>query len=214
MAQVVPAILEETKEAFLQKLSLISKIPGVERVQVDFGDGIFIPKKLLSPGDIDGLNPAIIWEAHLMVKEPQDFLDYQICGFKVLVVHFEAFSSVDHLKSSLDEIKSMGFKTGVAINPDTPVGNLSNISADQYLIMSVVPGKQGQGFIDNTIDRVKELRKLIPNAIIEVDGGINETNIKKVAEAGADLIVAGSAVVGQGNAAENFEKLSAEINRN
>jgi ribulose-phosphate 3-epimerase len=208
MPLIIPAILEETKPGFLQKLSLIMKIPGVERVQVDFGDGIFIPTKLLGPEDIDALNPTIHWEAHLMVKEPSDFLDYQICGFKTLIIHYEAFASVEGLKKTLADIKSMGFKASVAINPDTQVSVLNNIEADQYLIMSVVPGKQGQAFIESTPGRVQELRKLKPNAIIEVDGGVNLNTIKLAADVGVDLIVAGSAIVGNPNPAEAYEKLT------
>jgi ribulose-phosphate 3-epimerase len=207
MATIVPAILETTKEGFEQKLSLISKIPGVERVQVDFGDGIFIPDRLLPAADMDTLNPAFEWEAHLMVKNPSDFLDYQICGFKTIIVHYEAFASVTELNKTLVNIKQMGFKTGMAINPGTKIEVLSQTMADQYLIMSVIPGKQGQGFMESTLERVKELRKLIPNAIIEVDGGINMDNAKQAAEAGADLIVAGSSVVKSENPGESFEKL-------
>ena len=121
MATIVPAILEKTKEGFLEKISKVTKLPGLQRIQVDFGDGSFIENKLLPPSEMDALNPAFDWEAHLMVKEPKDFLDYQICGFKTLIVHYEAFSSVDELKKTLDEIKAMGFKTSVAINPDTSV---------------------------------------------------------------------------------------------
>lgn len=207
MAIIVPAILEETKEAFLEKLSLVSKIPGVERVQVDFGDGKFIPSKLLSPAEIDGLNPAVLWEAHLMVNSPKDFLDYQLSGFKVVVVHYEAFNTVDELKTALGQLKQMGFKTGVAINPETPVNVLKDFEADQYLIMSVVPGKQGQSFIPETINRVKELRKLLPNAIIEVDGGVNLNVAKEISDAGADLIVAGSAIIGSENPVDAYEAL-------
>lgn len=207
MPQIIPAILEETKQAFVTKLALVSKIPGIERVQVDFGDGIFIPKKLLTPSEIDGLNPAITWEAHLMVKQPKDFLDYQICGFKSLIIHYEAFESIGELKKALDDIKAMGFKTAVAINPDTKVELLKTIEADQYLIMSVVPGRQGQSFIPATIGRIKELKSLLPRAIIEVDGGINETNIKSVAQAGADLICVGSALVNADDMPAAYEKL-------
>src|SRR6185295_12520054 len=132
--------------------------------------------------------------------------------FKTLIVHYEAYASTDALVAALAEIKKMGFKTGIAINPDTSINVLKDISADQYLIMGVVPGKQGQSFIADTINRVAELRKLLPNAIIEVDGGINMGNIKQVAQAGTDLIVAGSAIVGQGNASENFEKLKQMMN--
>ncbi len=213
MAQIVPAILEHTKEAFLQKLSLVSKIPGVERIQVDFGDGEFVAAKLLSVDEMSNLNPAIHWEAHLMVKAPKDFLDYQICGFKTLIVHYEAYASAVDVKQTLAEIKKMGFKAGIAINPETPVKVLVTMEADQYLIMGVVPGKQGQSFIQGTTDRIAELRKLKPNAIIEVDGGIKMDNVKQVADAGADLIIAGSAIVGQENPAEAFEKLKQMANQ-
>lgn len=195
MAQIVPAILEQTKEGFLEKVSLVTKIPGLERIQVDFGDGVFIENQLLDASEMDALNPAFHWEAHLMVKAPKDFLDYQICGFKIIIVHYEAFLSADELFLALKNIKSLGFKTGVAINPDTPINVLKNVSADQYLVMSVVPGKQGQAFISSTLDKIKALRQLLPHAIIEVDGGVNETNIKSCKDAGADLICVGSALV-------------------
>jgi ribulose-phosphate 3-epimerase len=195
MAQIVPAILETTTEAFERSLSLVCKLPGLNRIQVDFGDGAFIDNRLVAVSDIDTLNPALEWEAHLMVKAPIDFLDYQICGFKTIIVHFEAFASADVLKATLESIKKMGLKTGVAINPSTSVKVLQDITADQYLIMSVVPGKQGQLFIPSTIEKVKELRQMLPHAIIEVDGGVNETNIFDIKQAGADLICVGSALV-------------------
>src|SRR5579863_1058071 len=139
MAQLVPAILEQTKQAFLQKLSLVSKIFGVERVQVDFGDGNFIPAKLLDPSDMDALNPAIHWEAHLMVRQPENFLDYQICGFKTLIIHYEAFNNSDGVKAALEKIKNLGLKTGLAINPDTAISVAEDFNglADLVLIMGV-----------------------------------------------------------------------------
>ncbi len=213
MPQIVPAILEATKEAFLQRLSLVLKIPGLERVQVDFGDGEFIADKLLTVSEMDALNPAFHWEAHLMVKEPKDFLDYQICGFKTLIVHYEAFPSPKELKKIISEIKSMGFKAGVAINPDTAVKVLKDIAADQYLIMSVTPGKQGQSFLEDTYDKIKDLKALLPHAIIEVDGGVNLSNIKQLAQSGADLICVGSALVKASDVAQAWDKLNSEINR-
>ena len=195
MALVIPAILEETREGFLEKASSVIKLPGLKRIQVDFGDGRLIEKQLLPASEMPSLNPAFHWEAHLMVKEPKDFLEYQICGFNTLIVHFEAFPSASQLKITLADIKTKGFNTGVAINPDTSVNVLKDISADLYLIMSVVPGKQGQVFIETTPQKIADLKALLPHAIIEVDGGINETNIKTVADAGADLICVGSALV-------------------
>ncbi|MDR3643171.1 MAG: hypothetical protein P4L74_06125 [Candidatus Doudnabacteria bacterium] len=211
MSQIVPAILEQTKDGFNQRLSLVLKIPGVERIQVDFGDGEFIENKLLSAADMDTLNPAFNWEAHLMVKEPKDFLDYQICGFNTLIVHYEAFASAAELKKTLNEIKKMGFKNAVAINPDTSVNVLKDIIADEYLVMSVVPGKQGQEFIASTPQKIRDLRKLFPHAIIEVDGGINIGNAKLAAVAGADLICVGSALVKAPDVPKAFEDLTSAI---
>jgi len=207
MAIIVPAILEKTKEDFNQRMSRVVKLPNLERIQVDFGDGKYIENKLLEAAEIDPLNPSFHWEAHLMVKEPQDFLDFQICGFKTIILHYEAFSPSSELKKSFKKLKEMGFKTGLAINPSTEVEVVKGLQVDQILVMCVVPGKQGQDLIPLTIDKVKNLRRLVPRAIIEVDGGINETNIKTLKNAGADLICAGSALVKAPNMLEAWDRL-------
>lgn len=214
MAIIVPAILENTKEQFSEKISRVVKLPGIQRIQVDFGDGVFISNKnILSVSEIDTLNPAFHWEAHLMVKEPKDFLDYQICGFKTILVHYEAYKHLDNLKEALSELRNLGIKAGVVINPPTPVSKLAEFKslADEFLIMGVNPGYQGQAFIEKTIDRVKELRQLIPNAIIEVDGGVSADNIGQLVQAGTDLLVIGSALVKLPNILEAYEKLLMEI---
>ena len=92
MSVIVPAILEQTREGFDDKNFIIERIFGVERIQVDFEDGQFVPGQTLSVGKLDILNPAFHYEAHLMVKEPADFIDYQIAGFKTVIIHYEAFS--------------------------------------------------------------------------------------------------------------------------
>ncbi len=211
MAQIIPAILEKTKEKFLEKIFLVSKLHGADRIQVDFGDGQFTEEKLLDADEMDTLNPAFSWEAHLMVKEPKDFLDYKICGFKTLILHYEAFLSADDLKQALLDIKTMGFQSGIAVNPETPINVLQNISADQYLLMSVIPGRQGNAFIPATIEKIKQLRQMLPHAIIEVDGGINETNIKSVKDAGADLICVGSSLVKATDSASAYARLEDKI---
>jgi len=213
MAIIVPAILENTKEEFLDKVSRVVKLPGLERVQVDFGDGIFIPNKILPVAEMDTLNPAFHWEAHLMLKEPKEFLDYQICGFKTLLVHYEAFESLDNLQTALESIRSLGMKCGVVINPTTKVEVLKEFVglADQFLIMSVNPGFQGQAFLEETFSRVKELRMLLPNAIIEVDGGVSLSNIRELSHAGADLLVVGSALLKAPNILEAYQQLQKEI---
>jgi len=212
MSLILPAILEQTKEGFLDRVSRVVKPSELEKIQVDFGDGEFIENKLLSAAEMDTLNPAFQWEAHLMLKAPNDFLDYQICGFKTIIVHYEAYSSPADLKKALATIKAMNFKTSVAINPKTAVKALADVEADQYLIMSVVPGKQGQQFIESTLGRIKQLKELKPHAIIEVDGGVNETNIKAIKEAGADLICVGSALVKADDVNLAYEKLQMAVN--
>ena len=213
MAQIVPAILEETKEGFLEKVSKVVKLSGLERIQVDFGDGIFIPAKLLSPDEIDGLNPALHWEAHLMVKEPENFLDYQIAGFKTIIIHFDAFDSRIGIGLALKEIKKLGMKAGITTHPDNDLADLAEFSdkVDLFLVMGVVPGRQGQSFIEDTPKRIAYLKSLVPNAIIEADGGANENNIKSIKDAGADLICVGSALVKATDLNLAYEKLQKEI---
>ncbi|MCL5666818.1 MAG: hypothetical protein M1383_03545 [Patescibacteria group bacterium] len=214
MAQIVPAILEKTKEGFLDKQSVILKLPGVERIQVDFEDGVFVPQEILPVAEMDTLNPAYHWEAHLMVKNPTDFLDYEICGFKTIVVHYEAYANAGDIRRALLTIRQQGIKPGLCVNPDTPIKALKEFAGDtdHFQLMSVYPGYQGQSFIENTYERIGELRKITPNAIIEVDGGANLANIKKIARAGADLIICGSSIVKAPNPAEAYEKLNSEIN--
>ncbi len=213
MPQIVPAILEETSEAFLDKVSRVTKLPGVKRVQVDFGDGAFIDRKLLPVTAMDGLNPAFEWEAHLMIKEPKEMFDYKMAGFGTVLVHYESFDNSRDLHEAIAAITAEGIKPGVAINPGTPVEVLKDLEkiVHHFQIMGVVPGYQGQEFIPETLERVAALRKLIPNAIIEVDGGINIGNVKKVAHASADLIVVGSALIRAPDMADAWEKLNQQL---
>src|SRR3989338_2089969 len=125
MAIIVPAILEKTVDGFKNKLALIAKLPDIQRIQVDFCDGKFVPNVTLPITEIDPLNPAFIWEAHLMVEEPVDFLDYQISGFSVVIVHYEAFKDKTTIFSTLREIKKLRLKVGLALNPETSVSVLS-----------------------------------------------------------------------------------------
>lgn len=212
MPILVPSILETSKQGFLDKYNREVKLPGVERLQVDFGDGKFIDTELLPVSEIDVLNPAFHWEAHLMCQAPQDFLDYQICGFKTIIIHYEAYKNKHDLTAALREIRKLGMKAGLVINPDTKVEAFLELKdlTDQFCIMSVVPGKQGQSFIESSLQKVKELRQMLPNAIIEIDGGVNETNIKTIAQSGADFIILGSAITKAQNMAEAWEKLKVE----
>ncbi len=216
MSQLVPSILETTKEGFLNTYHQETKLPGVERIQVDFGDGIFVPNKILPASEIDVLNPAFHWEAHLMIKEPTEFLDYQICGFQTIIIHFEAFKNIGDLLASISAIKNSGMEPAVCLKNETPVDAVLSLAkqVNHFQLMSVNPGFQGTPFLENTYERVAELRRLLPNAIIEVDGGINMSNVKKISQSGADLLILGSSITKAPNMGEAWEKLEEEINRN
>ena len=213
MSKLVPSILETTKEGFQNTYYQETKLPGVERIQVDFGDGVFVPNKILPIEEIDVLSPAVHWEAHLMIEEPRDFLDYQICGFKTIIVHYEAFKKEADLLAAISAIKNAGMEPAVCLKNETPVKIAKDLSGqiNHFQLMSVNPGFQGTPFLENTYERVAELRSLLPNAIIEVDGGINMGNVRKLSLSGADLMILGSSITKAENMAEAWEKLNQQL---
>ena len=141
---------------------------------------------------------SLIFDVHLMIVEPQKFVkEVRDCGAQIMNVHFEA---CHHLDRVVQQIHDAGMQAGVTINPATPVCLLRDIveKLDLVLLMSVNPGFGGQQFIPNTINKVKQLRQLInetgSKAVIEVDGGVNDITGKQLAQAGADVLVAGNYV--------------------
>jgi len=150
-------------------------------------------------------------DVHLMIVDPDRYIEtFANLGAAVLTVHYEACS---HLHRTLQKIKSCGMMAGVALNPHTPISSLSSIIKDIDLvcIMSVNPGFGGQSFIENTYDKVSELKQLIQlhtsSCQIEIDGGVTDTNAASLIAAGADVLVAGSYVFKAKNPAENIKLL-------
>jgi ribulose-phosphate 3-epimerase len=213
MTLLVPSILETTKQGFLHTYQKEIQLPGVLRIQVDFGDGIFVPNNILPVTDIDLLTENIHWEAHLMVKEPMDFLDYKISGFKTIIVHYEAYENEEKLKNAIHSIKDLGLTPALCLKNETSISVAVNFldSVKHFQLMSVYPGFQGTAFLENTYERVKELRKLAKDAIIEVDGGVNFENVKKISEAGADLIILGSVITKASSMGEAWEKINGRL---
>ena len=197
MPTLIPSILENTLDNFQTVYSQEIKLAGVSHIQIDFGDGKFVPNTMLPVDSIDVLSPAYHFEAHLMCAEPMEFLDYKIAGFNTIIVHYEAYALPTQLRLALQEIRRQGMEPAVCINPETDVAVLTDLENEtkHFQLMSVQPGFQGTPFLSETLSRIAKLRKLCPNAILEVDGGINEMNIKSVVEAGADFIVLGSSLV-------------------
>ena len=173
---------------------------GADRIHVDVMDGQFVPNICMGPLVVQAIRPVtrLPLEVHLMIVEPDRFLDaFARAGADSLLVHQEGAAN---LHRSVQHIKSLGKKAGVVINPATPAAVLEEIilDVDLVLVMTVNPGFGGQTFIERTLDKVSCLRRLLDgraaHAELEVDGGIKSSNIARVVAAGADVIVAGSAI--------------------
>ena len=182
-------------------------------LHVDVMDGVFVPNISFGQPVIKHIKKIAQkpLDVHLMIVEPDKFFeDYKNCGADIITVHYEACT---HLHRSLSKIRQLGMKAGVVLNPHTPICVLEDIidMCDLVLLMSVNPGFGGQSFIENTYNKIKTLKQLIerknPNCLIEVDGGVNTQNYKKLIEAGADVLVAGNAVFASENPIETIKEL-------
>lgn len=173
---------------------------NADYLHVDVMDGVFVPNISIGFPVIKAIQRLARkpLDVHMMIVEPQKYISQvRDCGAEIMNVHFEACT---HLNRVVHEIKEAGMKAGVTLNPATPVFMLEDIISelDLVLIMSVNPGFGGQAFIENSLNKVSRLRRLIEasgsHALIEVDGGVNEMTGTALSKAGADILVAGSYV--------------------
>lgn len=170
-------------------------------IHVDVMDGLFVPNISFGPPVIKYVKKAaenVPLDVHLMIEAPERYIDeFKKAGADILTIHYESTKDV---RKTVELIKAAGIKAGVAIKPKTPVSVLRELlpELDMALIMSVEPGFGGQSFIPESFDKIRELRAMIeeinPLCDLEVDGGIKEDNLKDVLDAGANVIVAGSAI--------------------
>ena len=184
-------------------------------LHIDIMDGVFVPNISFGFPVLEAIrkSSAKTLDVHLMIANPDQYLEaFKKSGADYLTVHYEACT---HLNRTIAKIKELGMKTGVALNPHTPVSVLEEIipMLDLVLLMSVNPGFGGQSFIPATINKVKKLKALIAstqsNAIIEVDGGVNLVTGKQLADAGANALVAGNFVFNSANPAQTIADLKA-----
>lgn len=173
-----------------------------EWIHLDIMDGQFVPNISFGLPIVSAVRRATtkVCDVHLMIERPETYIEaFKKAGADVLTLHYEANR---HLHRAMQQIRDCGMKAGVVLNPHTPVELLEDLLPymDLVLLMSVNPGFGGQKFISKTYDKIKRLRRMIDdggyNVLIEVDGGVNTENAAELFDAGADVLVAGSAVFG------------------
>ena len=199
MIKIAPSILSADFSRLGEEVQAIDRA-GADYIHVDVMDGHFVPNITIGPLVVDALRKVTDkpLDVHLMIENPDRYIaDFASAGADIITIHQEA---VAHLHRTVELIKSLGKRAGVSLNPATPVESLDVIldELDLVLIMSVNPGFGGQAFIPTALDKIRALRQRITQrglaAELQVDGGVKLDNIRDVVVAGADVLVAGSAV--------------------
>jgi ribulose-phosphate 3-epimerase len=209
---IAPSIIAANFLALGDAVSAVEDA-GADLLHVDVMDGHFVPNLTIGPDVVKALRRTsrLPLDVHLMIANPDRYLHhYAEAGASVLIVHVEATA---HLHRTVEAIHALGLKAGVALNPATPVGSLEEIAsiADTVLVMSVDPGFSGQTFIPRSESKIAAVKGLLQrlgsSARVEVDGGVDATNVGRVVAAGGDIVVAGVAVFGAASPSEGIRAL-------
>jgi len=215
MKKIAPSILSADFCRLGEEIKAV-EAAGADYIHIDVMDGHFVPNITIGPLVVEAVRKitSLPLDVHLMIENPDRYIpDFAAAGADIIVVHAEA--SI-HLHRSIQLIKSLGKRAGVSLNPATPLNYLEYVLADLdlVLLMTVNPGFGGQSFIEESIPKIRALRAMLDKrgleAELEVDGGVKVDNIARIAHAGADVFVAGSAVFGSSDYAATIRTLKAQ----
>ncbi|MFC0216072.1 ribulose-phosphate 3-epimerase [Paenibacillus chartarius] len=214
MLRIAPSILSADFAKLGEEIADVER-GGADWIHVDVMDGRFVPNITLGPLVVEAIRPhtKLPLDVHLMIEEPERYIPaFAKAGADLISVHVEACR---HLHRTLDLIREQGVRTGVVLNPATPLTTIEHVldeSLDLVLLMTVNPGFGGQKFIHNVLPKIRNLRAAadergLRGLHIEVDGGVNESTAPLVVEAGADVLVAGNAVFAEPDRADAIQRL-------
>lgn len=210
MVKIAPSLLSADFANLQNEVEKLEK-SGADMLHLDIMDGHYVPNLTFGSAVVKSLRPysKLPFDVHLMVRNPDEMIPWFIAsGADIITVHAE---TCPHLDKTLQTIRSYGLKSGVALNPSTPESVLEYVldKIDMILVMSVNPGFGGQKFIDSAINKISKIKNMIgdKNIEIEVDGGINPLTAARCISAGADILVAGTAVFSGGDYARNIDSL-------